>query len=194
MRGHRSDSEGIDQRPDGSLYIAFEGPGGGRIHHYPDERGPATVLPRAEGWAGLPGNASLESVAVDEAGAIYTLPEAEVEGAHPLYRLTDQWDIIAHVPNRDGFLPVGMDFGPDGNLYLLERKFRLAFFATRISRIRPGDWGAPETLVETRLGLLDNHEGISVTQDDTGQLWATTVSDDNQHLLQRTEIAEFRLS
>ncbi|MFN4101568.1 MAG: esterase-like activity of phytase family protein, partial [Pararhodobacter sp.] len=118
LRGRRSDSEGIDQRPDGSLYISFEGPGGGRIHFYPDERGPATALPRAEGWEGLPGNASLEALAVDDAGAIYTLPEAEVEGAHPLYRRTDQWEIIAHVPNRDGFLPVGMDFGPDGNLYL----------------------------------------------------------------------------
>ncbi|MFN4100316.1 MAG: esterase-like activity of phytase family protein, partial [Pararhodobacter sp.] len=69
-----------------------------------------------------------------------------------------------------------------------------AFFATRISRITPGHWDQPETLVETRLGLLDNHEGISVTRDAAGRLWATTVSDDNQHRLQRTEIAEFRLS
>ncbi|MCB1390172.1 MAG: esterase-like activity of phytase family protein [Rhodobacteraceae bacterium] len=192
LRPRRADSEGLDQQPDGTLTVSFEGERG-RIFHYADEQGAATALPRANSWARLPLNEGLEALAVDEDGAIYTTPEAQLDGTHPLYRLRDRWEIVGLIPNRDGFAPVGLDFGPDGNLYLLERKFRLAFFAARISRLRPGAWGQPETLVETPMGALDNHEGISVTQDDTGQLWATTVSDDNQNLLQRTEIAEFRL-
>lgn len=193
LRGHRSDSEGLDQRPDGTLYVAFEG-NPPRLYQYPQEQGPATALPRANSWVRLPSNMALESLAVDAEGAVFTLPEAQLDGAHPLYRLRDHWEIVGLVPNRDDFAPVGLDFGPDGNLYLLERKFRLAFFAIRISRLRPGAWGQPETLVETPLGALDNHEGISVTRDAEGQLWATTVSDDNQNRLQRTEIAEFRLT
>ena len=47
--------------------------------------------------------------------------------------------------------------------------------------------------MQTGLADLDNHEGLSVTRDSAGQLWATTISDDNQRRLQRTEIAEFRL-
>ena len=54
--------------------------------------------------------------------------------------------------------------------------------------------GDPETLVETGYGAMDNHEGISITTEAAGGLWATTISDDNQNRLQRTEIAEFRLS
>lgn len=192
LRRRRSDSEGLDQRPDGTLHVSFEGDRP-RILQYPQEQGPATALPRANSWARLPANEALEALAVDAAGAIFTLPEAPLDGTHPLYRLGDHWEIVALIPSRDDFRPVGLDFGPDGNLYLLERKFRLAFFATRISRLRPDAWGQPETLVETPLGALDNHEGISVTQDEAGRLWATTVSDDNQNVLQRTEIAEFRL-
>ena len=192
LQGWRGDAEGLDQRPDGTLHVSLEA-GRGRIHHYADERGPATALPRAQSWRRLPGNQSLEALAVDDAGAVYTIPEAELDGTFPLYRLQRNWEVLALLPRRGDFVPVGLDFGPDGNLYLLERRFRFAFFASRISRLQPGDWARPETLAETAMGTLDNHEGISITRDESGQLWATTVSDDNQSRLQRTEIAEYRL-
>ena len=200
--GWNTDAEGIDLRPDGSFYVAFEGGrGGARVHHYASDRSPARVLPRVPAWREMHGNRSLEALAVDASGAVLVVPETPVDGDFPLWRLprngTD-WQIVGRIPPRDGFLPVGLDLGPDGNLYLLERKFRLAFFATRISRLRPEGrnpilWGPPETLVQTAMGALDNHEGISVTRDTAGQIWATTVSDDNQIRLQRTELAEFRL-
>src|SRR5690606_4055269 len=139
LTGWRADSEGLDQRPDGTLFVAFEG-ARPRIYSYPDERGPATALPQAQSWRRLPGNESLEALAGDDDGAIFALPETPLDGTFPLYRLRQNWEIMGLVPDRNGFKPVGLDFGPDGNLYLLERKFRLAFFATRISRLRPGAW------------------------------------------------------
>ncbi|WP_334192232.1 esterase-like activity of phytase family protein [Pararhodobacter sp.] len=192
MANHRADAEGVDIGPDGTIYISFEG-AQSRVHAYRRIDGRARLLPVVPDWRRLPNNASLESLAVDAAGVVHVLPEGVLDGGHPLYRLRDGWQVAGIIPSRGGFRPVGMDFGPDGNLYLLERKFRLAFFASRISRLRPGAWDRPETLVETSLGQLDNHEGISVTRDRAGQLWATTISDDNQIRLQRTEIAEFRL-
>ena len=194
LTGDALDAEGIDQRPDGTLFVAFESPRS-RIWRYDDEGGAAVALPASDGWSTLPGNQGIEALALDAAGEAFALPEAPQGGGFPLYRLRGgSWQVIALLPQRGDFVPVGADFGPDGALYLLERRFRLAFFASRISRLRPGAWDQPETLVETGLGALDNHEGLAITRDAQEQIWATTVSDDNQHPLQRTEIAEFRLT
>lgn len=200
LRPAASDSEGLALAPDGSFLVAFEGWRFGRVARFASPAGAARTLPRDAGWRTLPSNASLETLALDAGGTIYTIPEtpgAKTPGdrGFAIYRFDGgNWAVIGHLPRRGAFVPVGADFGPDGNLYLLERKFRLAFFATRISRLRPGGWNQPETLVETGYGLLDNHEGISVTRDGDGRLWATTISDDNQNRFQRTEIAEFPLT
>ncbi len=194
LQTRRRDVEGMDQQPDGTVHLSFEGGRRTRVMRHETARARGRGLPRHDDWQSLPGNLGLEALAVDAGGRVFTIPENASNGAFPIYRLDGQsWSVIARLPNDSRFVPVGADFGPDGNLYLLERKFRMAFFATRISRLRPGNWGQREVLVETNYGVLDNHEGISVTRDGRGQLWATTISDDNQNRLQRTELAEFRL-
>lgn len=194
VQGGRADSEGMDLRPDGRLLVSFEGGRRSRVMRHADPRAPAQALPQHPDWATLPGNGGLEALAVDDDGAVFTIPETTRNATFPLYRHDRAgWVVIAELPVLDGFAPVGADFGPDGALYLLERKFTLAFFATRISRLRPRAWARREILVETGYGVLDNHEGLSITRDAAGQLWATTISDDNQSRFQRTEIAEFPL-
>ncbi|WP_323035104.1 esterase-like activity of phytase family protein [Pararhodobacter sp.] len=194
LTGGRADVEGMDQRPDGSLFLSFEGGRRTRVMRQPSDRAPAEPLPRHPDWANLRGNGGLEALAVDATGAVFTIPESPVDGRFPIYRFDGRaWSVVAQLRAQGGFAPVGADFGPDGNLYLLERNFRLAFFATRISRLRPQGLGVREVLVETGYGVLDNHEGISITRDAAGQLWATTISDDNQNRFQRTELAEFAL-
>jgi hypothetical protein len=194
VRGGRADVEGMDQRPDGTLFVSFEGGRRARVMRHANDRAPAQALPQHPDWDSSPNNRGLEALAVDADGSIFAIPENTRDGFFPIYRYNDRaWTIAARLQSLDGFEPVGADFGPDGNLYLLERKFRLAFFATRISRLRSQDWGSREILVETSYGVLDNHEGISMTRDGAGQLWATTISDDNQNRFQRTEIAEFPL-
>ncbi len=194
LSGPRGDSEGIALGPDGTIYIAFEGARRTRVAAYDTPDSPARILPRHPDFRDMPGNGALEALAIDAQGRLYTLPEESPSDSFPLYRFAqNRWEIISHVPERDGFAPVGADFGPDGNLYLLERRFRIPSFATRISRLRPGRWDRPETLIETAPGMLDNHEGISITLNRAGRLRATIISDDNRFFLQRTEIVEFLL-
>lgn len=194
LSGPRGDSEGIALGPDGTIYIAFEGGRRTRVAAYETPDSPARILPRHPDFREMPGNGALEALAIDAQGRLYTLPEESPTDSFPLYRFEgNRWHIIGHVPKRDGFAPVGADFGPDGNFYLLERRFRIPSFATRISRLRPGHWDRPETLIETAPGVLDNHEGITITRNRQDRLRATIISDDNRFFLQRTEIVEFLL-
>lgn len=195
LRGRWADSEGLDRTPSGQLFVSFEGRRQGRVMRFTNPQSAGRDMPRHRGWRNLHPNSGLEALARDANGTLFAIPESLVDGGFPLYqKVQENWRIAAILPSENGFFPVGADFGPDGNLYLLERKFRLAFFASRISRITPGMWEHPERLITTRYGALDNHEGICVTADPRGDLWATTISDDNQNRFQRTEIAEFRLS
>lgn len=194
LSGPPGDSEGIALGADGTLYVAFEGGRRTRVAAYETPDSPARILPRHRDFRHMPGNGGLEALAIDAQGRLYTLPEESPTTSFPLFRFeNDRWTIIGHVPARNGFAPVGADFGPDGNLYLLERRFRVPSFATRISRLQPGRWDQPETLFETAAGTLDNHEGISITRTRAGRLRATIISDDNRFFLQRTEIVEVLL-
>ena len=194
LSGPRGDSEGLALASDGTIYISFEGGRRTRVAAYDTPDSPARILPRHPNFREMPGNGALEALAIDAQGRLYTLPEESPTHSFPLYRFArNQWDVIGHVPKRDGFAPVSADFGPDGNFYLLERRFRIPSFTTRISRLRPGRWNQPETLFESMPGALDNHEGITITRNRQGRLRATIISDDNRFFLQRTEIVEILL-
>lgn len=190
-----ADAEGLAMLPEGGFLVAYEGERHSRVDAFAAPGTAARTLGRHPDWRAAPPNMALESLAIDGRGAVYGFLETPATAGFALYRLQPgrDWTVIGHLPARDDFVPVGADFGPDGALYVLERKFRVAFFATRILRLQPGAWDRPETLVETGYGVLDNHEGISVTADATGRLWATTISDDNLNRFQRTEISEFLL-
>lgn len=194
LRRGEGDAEGLDWDGSDQIEVSFESGALSRITRY--ARGGAQISQRIRdpGWRNRPHNATLEALAIDPEGRALVLTEAADAQGFPLYRQTgDGWEILAHLPSEDDFRPVGADFGPDGALYLLERKFRVAFFGTRISRITPDRWQTRDVLVETAYGVLDNHEGLSITEDAQGRLWATTISDDNHNRFQRTEIAEFLL-
>jgi hypothetical protein len=190
-----SDAEGMDLAPDGSLLVSFEGRPG-RIWLYHDGR--PQELPSAKAFATLGRNAGIEAVARDASGVIYAIPEeTRVPGADfPVFRLRDgTWDRKLAIPRQGMFLPVAADFGPDGRLYLLERKFVSPLgFASRLRRFDLGDGlSGAVTLFETALGVHDNLEGLSVWRDPSGQLRATLVSDDNFMWFLTTRLIEYRL-
>jgi hypothetical protein len=143
----------------------------------------------------LQNNASLEALAVDADGELYTIPERSGLATlpFPVYRLKDGvWDQPFDIPRRGAFLISGADIGPDGRLYVVERDFLGIGFRSRVRRFDLTG-GNEELLLETSVRQHDNLEGISVWQDDTG-LRLTLISDDNYRAFQRTEIVEYRLT
>lgn len=100
----------------------------------------------------------------------------------------DPWDIT------DGA------FLPDGDLLLLERRFRLSDgVGMRIRRIdgteiRPGAVVDGEVLIDADLShQIDNMEGLDVVKMADDDIRIIVVSDDNHSILQRNLMLEFRL-
>ena len=196
LTGRIADSEGLAIGRDGTVYISFEGVH--RVARYARPDAPATVLNAPRVFRGLESNRSLEALAIDAAGRLYTLPEGgrDAQGRIPVHRRDAQgWRVDFALPARGRFLPVGADFGPDGRLYVLERAVGVLGFRSRLRRWTLTDTGAEqeETLLTTAAGTHDNLEGVSVWRDAGGDLRATMVSDDNFLSLQRTELVEYRL-
>jgi hypothetical protein len=192
------DSEGLAIAPDGTAYVSFERRH--RVWSYPDIEGPARPLPLHRAFGSFPDNAGLESLAVDQDGTLYALPERSggLTEPFPVFRYKDgTWDVPFTIGRRGEFLPVGADFGPDGLFYLLERRFLGVFgLQSRVRRFAiDGDTiGQEQTLFETLPRTHDNLEGLAVWRDEDGFIRLTMISDDNGRApLQRTEFVEYRV-
>ncbi len=196
LTGRINDPEGLALAPDGSLFVSFEGVT--RVARYRSPAAPAQLLPRPEAFRHFPENRALEPLAIDSRGRLYTLPEdaPDAAGNIPVFRWNGRaWSVPFSIPARDGFLPVGADFGPDGRFYLLERSIGIFGFRARVRRwdIEGGMARNETILAVTRPGRFDNLEGLSVWRDGAGRIRLTMISDDNFFFLQRTELVEYAL-
>ncbi len=196
MSGRAGDSEGIALAPGGGFFVSFEGVH--RVAHYSSPEANAQVLPRPHTFGDLDHNGSFEGLAINGQGYLYTLPEKTrtASGDIPVFRWDGiNWSAPFTLPQRDRFLPVAADFGPDGRFYVLERSVAFIGFRTRLRRwdVSNDTPRAEEVLLETETGTHDNLEGLSVWRDDQNRLRATMISDDNFLALQRTELVEYLL-
>jgi hypothetical protein len=193
----RTDSEGLAVAADGTIFVSFEGVS--RVLAYDSIDGPARNLPRPEAFLAMPWNASLETLAIDAKGWLYTLPErsGQLDRPFPVWVYDGAvWTQPFDIPRDSAFLPVGADFGPDRRLYLLQRDFQgLAGFASRVLAfdIGPDGIGPAEVILQTSPGTHDNLEGLSVWQDAAGTVRLTMVSDDNFRFFLRQQIVEYGL-
>lgn len=197
LKGLVSDSEGLAIAPNGDILVSFEMRH--RVRRYPDPEGAAVRVPGHPDFQQMQNNSSLEALAVDARGHIFTLPERSGvrDRPFPVYRHDGTgWDIPFSLPRSEAFLAVGADFGPDGWLYLLERAVTGPGFRSRVRRFEvSGDRvNAEEELIRTGTRVHDNLEGISVWQDDRGRIRITMISDDNFKFFQRTEIVEYAVA
>lgn len=104
-----------------------------------------------------------------------------------------------HIRRHNDFDVTAIRFLSDGDLILLERRFRLTGgIALRIRRI-PGTALRVDALLDGEILLdagltepIDNMEGLAVHQDERGVV-LTLISDDNFIPLQRTVLLQFRL-
>ncbi len=194
---YAQDAEGLALGKNGQLYVSFEGRH--RVWRYSAPGGNATHLPRHKRFKRMQRNASLEALAVDDKETLYTLPERS-GSAHrpfPIFRFNGKsWSIPFKLARIDDFLPVGMDFGPNGKLFILERRFNGIGFRSRVRRftVTPKGLRNQEILLKTFVGEYDNLEGLSVWQDKDGDIRLTMISDDNFQLFQRTEIVEYKVA
>ena len=179
------------------LFVSFE-----VIHavwRYPLAGGAPTPLPRHPDFEALRENASLEALAIDDQGRLLTLPErpARWGGGFPVWRFDGEtWSRAGTVPDRARFRVVGADLGPDGRLYVLERRLLLFGFASRIRSFAPGPdgWGDDERVVlQTEPGRHGNIEGLAVWQGRDGRIRLTMATDDNHKWFQRNELVEYVL-
>ena len=197
LKDRASDSEGLALGPRGGFHVSVEGRH--RIRHYTGVDQPAQRVAGHPDFAGLQMNSSLEALAIDARGHLFTLPERSgaLDRPFPVYRFDGQgWDIPFSLSRSAGFLPVGADFGPDGWLYLLERALTGPGFRSRVRRFDvTGDKvNTEEILLQTRTRQHDNLEGISVWQDGQGRIRLTMIADDNFKFFQRTELVEYAVT
>lgn len=103
--------------------------------------------------------------------------------------------------NLNGFDVTGIALLPDGDLLILERRFRgLGDLRMRIRKVaardvRPGAHLSGEILLELSGDLdIDNMEGIAVHRSSLGETVITLISDDNFNFFQRTLLMQFVLS
>ncbi|WP_417242278.1 esterase-like activity of phytase family protein [Celeribacter sp.] len=190
------DSEGLALGADGTIYVSFEGLH--RIWSYASPTARAQDVPGHPDFSRLQNNSGLEALAIDAQGRLLTLPErsGSKSAPFPVYRNGGgSFGIIFRIPRSGEYLPVGMDVGPDGKLYLLERWFRGIGFSSRVRRFDMSDTGLSNevTLIETGLGVHDNLEGIAVWKDPRG-IRITMISDDNFKIFQVTEFVDYRIT
>ena len=184
LKGDAADSEGLDMLPDGRFVVSFE-----LLHRVSmfDKRRHEQPLPHGPWDRFRHPNRGLEALAVDPRGRVVVLSEKPRKRVRhfEVFRLEPTgWTTVTQITKANGFAIVGADFGPDGALYLLERRVGLVGFRSRIRRVDLPDGSAPRGLLDGQSlwapnSSLGNLEGLSVWRDAGGDLRATMVADNN---------------
>lgn len=201
VSGDDTDAEGLAFGPGDSFYVSFE------IDHrvvlYPDADSPAELYsaPIEGELATLNSNEGIEALAISATGDLYAITERSLEpgsGVYPVLRFRNgQWSIPFHIRQDGNWKVVSADFGPDGNLYVLERDFwGFVGFKTRIRRFKiEGDGiGQEQILFSSHAGQYENLEGLAAWSGPDGAVWLTAVSDDNFNIFQKTTLVDFRVA
>ena len=185
------------------FWVGFEGLT--RVARYgPADPGQGLVATPLHPWNRFEprfGNQGFEALAALPDGRLLAIGEVALPGIDPgpgapvfLYDGTG-WTGVFSIPDPADYAVADAAFGPDGRLWILERRIGWRGFVTRIRRfaLLPGDagLGPAETLIEARLGA--NFEGMALWQAPDGRILATLVSDDNFSTWLRSELREFVL-
>lgn len=196
----------------GTVLISFER--NHRIGRFPiSERGlgpPLGYLRMPADARRIPFNRGIEAVAVLRVGPMKGAVLAFAEEMPDAQRNHTGWiwpGSIGGEPqrlglvNHDDFAVTDLAVLPDGNLLVLERKFRwLEGVRCRIRLVRGADI-KPGALLDGELLLdadmssdIDNMEGLAVSRNQRGQTVLTIISDNNyNNLLQRNLLLQFVL-
>ena len=197
LNGRNTDSESIVIDENNNYYISFES--NHRIMMHAEVGGKGVFVPKHPMFRKLSVNKGIEALAIDADNRLIAIPEKPPLGISdiPIFRLqNDKWEIIKHVKINDNFLVTDAEILPEGLLLILERKFSWTQgFKTRFRLISLDkfDNTEPITVFTSTANQFDNLEGVTLWRDKKGEMRILTVSDDNFHPLQQSEIREFFL-
>lgn len=193
-----TDLEGLARMENGDMVLAFE-----RFARI-DTLKSLDATPRpTHPWTRFQdrfGNQAFEATAVLPDGDVLAILEGP-SGAPTTF--AHRWDGVRggagwseeiQMPLSDEFVIVGADTGPDGCLYLLDRKFTLSGgFSHRLRRVaRLDELG--EVIYTSAPAVLGNAEGLSVDAAANGNLIATLVTDNNFLPLSPTRLIQYRVT
>lgn len=187
----KMDLEGLTRDPKGGLLTAFEGYV--RIEHLPQVGGRPRATHYWDAFVHLFGNQAFEALATLPDARAIAITEDTGEAASTLWD-GDSWTPGPAIPVTSGYRITGADVGPDGCLYLVERRFNvLSGFTFGLRRLS----GGPDTWNDTLLyraapSRLGNAEGLSVWEDAAGQMMLSVITDDGFLPLTATRLIEFR--
>ena len=197
LNGRNTDSESIVVDKNNNYYISFES--NHRIMMHAEVEGKGVFVPKHPMFRKLSVNKGIEALAIDADNRLIAIPEKPPLGISdiPIFRLqNNQWEIIKYVKINDNFLITDAEILPQGLLLILERKFSWTQgFKTRFRLISLDkfDNTEPITVFTSTANQFDNLEGVALWRDKKGEMRILTVSDDNFHPLQQSEIREFFL-
>lgn len=192
------DAEDLTRDPTtGDLWVSFERDH--RLWRFPAVGGKPVQTIRHRAWEGFAENTGIEALARDDQGRLWAIREASGDYARPfpIFIWKDGRFAVKHVPRPSKHLVTGATFGPDGWLYITERRFSFTSgFDIRLRRLKYEDAEAPvaeEVLLELpSASNIDNIESIAVWREGDETL-ILIASDDNLFLLQRNVMALFAL-
>ena len=197
LNGRNTDSESIAMDANNNYYISFES--NHRIMMHAEIEGKGIFVPKHPMFRKLSVNKGIEALAIDNENRLIAIPEKPPSGMSdiPLFRLQyNKWEIIKYVKIEDNFLVTDAEILPMGLLLILERKFSWTQgFKTRFRLISLDKFDNTEPIIvfTSTANQFDNLEGMTFWKDKKGEMRILTVSDDNFHPLQQSEIREFFL-
>ena len=197
LNGRNTDSESIAMDANNNYYISFES--NHRIMMHTEVEGKGIFVPKHPMFRKLSVNKGIEALAVDDENRLIAIPEKPPLGISdiPIFRLqNNKWEIIKYVKIKDNFLVTDAEILPMGLLLILERKFSWTQgFKTRFRLISLDKFDNTEPIIvfTSTANQFDNLEGMTFWKDKKGEMRILTVSDDNFHPLQQSEIREFFL-
>ena len=197
LNGRNTDSESIAMDANNNYYISFES--NHRIMMHTEIEGKGICVPKHPMFRKLSVNKGIEALAIDNENRLIAIPEKPPLGISevPIFRLqNNKWEIIKYVKIEDNFLVTDAEIIPMGLLLILERKFSWTQgFKTRFRLISLDKFDNTEPIIvfTSTANQFDNLEGMTFWKDKEGEMRILTVSDDNFHPLQQSEIREFFL-
>ena len=197
LNGRNTDSESIAMDANNNYYISFES--NHRIMMHTEVEGKGIFVPKHPMFRKLSVNKGIEALAIDNENRLIAIPEKPPLGISdiPIFRLqNNKWEIIKYVKIENNFLVTDAEILPMGLLLILERKFSWTQgFKTRFRLISLDKFDNTEPIIifTSTANQFDNLEGMTFWKDKKGEMRILTVSDDNFHPLQQSEIREFFL-